>query len=345
MQHLFHQCHRHCFRGCCDWHRKRKAERPAAPVLSNLRVIAAKFLLEVLGAAGAMWGAADVLSLRDTPDGVETTRLVALTVGGVFLVRHWWHAKHWWQHEREFLPVKTIHRRTFRLAFVQIHAAKLVLQVLGGTGAIWGSAEALTLRTQDNATAWRMASMAVGTTFLVRWVFQVVAYCLCLPTLWSNPSLVHMTLLRWHKALVVMFILEVLGAAGAVWGFSEIVTLRTPETNDHWRPIAIAVGFVFLVRWLLHLFDFIRSEQGSDAATAKRQVQEEITHYEEVEYGGDLQLQETSDMESFDASIAMTNMQEEGVPPPQDEQASPTSVHLSRSTPQKRQRKQLSNNE
>lgn len=344
MKQLFHQCYFHCFRGCCDWHRKRSSDRPAAPVVSNLQVIATKFLLEVLGAAGAIWGASDVLFLRATPEGAERARRAALAVGGIFLVRHWWHAKHWWQHEREYLPIKTAHRRTYRLACMQIHVSAFVLQVLGGAGAIWGCAEALTLRTPDNVAAWRRASLAVGAMFLLRWACQTVAYCLYLSALWSNPSSAQMTILRWYEVLVVMLILEVFGAAGAVWGFSEIVTLRNPETNQHWRSIALAVGVIFLARWMFHLFNFVKSERGSDPA--KMPVREETTQYDDVEYGGDLQLQDTSDMESFDASIEMTNSNEEGCTPfAHDEPASPAPTTPPSSTPQKRQRKQLLHNE
>ena len=52
--------------------------------------------------------------------------------------------------------------------------AKFVLEVLGGAGAIWGSSEALTLRTADNsATLWRPIAAAVGGLFFLRWCCQV----------------------------------------------------------------------------------------------------------------------------------------------------------------------------
>ncbi len=48
-------------------------------------------------------------------------------------------------------------------------------------------------------------------------------------------------------------ILQVFGGAGAVWGFSEVIGLRTPETVWLWRPVAQFVGAVFFARWILEL--------------------------------------------------------------------------------------------
>ena len=106
---------------------------------SYLQVIFTKFLLEVCGAAGAVWGSSDVLYLRDTSEGTERVRLVAMLVGGIFLIRWCWHAKHWWNHGRDYLQTKLHHRRTHRLAFFQIHMSKFVLQVLGGEQFYFGS--------------------------------------------------------------------------------------------------------------------------------------------------------------------------------------------------------------
>jgi hypothetical protein len=52
-------------------------------------------------------------------------------------------------------------------------------------------------------------------------------------------------------------VLEVFGGAGAIWGFSEALTLRTPFTVWFWRPAALTVGAIFFVRWILQIRDFI----------------------------------------------------------------------------------------
>ena len=48
-----------------------------------------KFTLEVLGASGAIWGASEVLHLRNSNDEYNNTcwRIVALTIGGFALIR------------------------------------------------------------------------------------------------------------------------------------------------------------------------------------------------------------------------------------------------------------------
>ena len=51
----------------------------------------------------------------------------------------------------------------------------------------------------------------------------------------------------------VKFVLEVLGGAGAVWGSSEAMGLRTSRNVWFFRPLALAVGTVFLIRWLVQL--------------------------------------------------------------------------------------------
>ena len=190
--------------------------------------------------------------------------------------------------------------------------------------------------------------MTVGSMFLIRWTFQIFAYFLYLAALWSNPSSIHMTILRWYEILVVELILEVFGAIGAVWGFSEIITLRNPETIKIWIPIAIGVGVIFLVRWILHLIIFIQSEQESVAANS--QVQAGETRSEEVEdlEVADLQLKETTDTEliettSMDASLEVVETLVEHSSPYSPQPASPTPTNPS--TPQKRQRKQIMDNE
>lgn len=46
------------------------------------------------------------------------------------------------------------------------------------------------------------------------------------------------------------FILEVWGGAGAIWGFSEVVGLRTEDTLYFWRPAAMTLGGLFFIRFI-----------------------------------------------------------------------------------------------
>lgn len=52
--------------------------------------------------------------------------------------------------------------------------------------------------------------------------------------------------------MIVKFILEVMGAAGAVWGFTEILTLRNPQINNLiFRQICMAIFGLFLIRYAI----------------------------------------------------------------------------------------------
>lgn len=242
------------FRDCLKVHRPEHVAMKPFDYLSFFQVFVAKLVLEVCGAAGAIWGCSEFLTLR-TPENSDSWRIVSLTVFGIFLVRFWWHAKHHLEHEREFPPIKLKHRRLHKVSFSQIFSAKLVLELLGAAGAIWGPSDALTLRTAENIEKWRIVScVALGLAGL-RWVLQIFTYCLCfVPFMKKQPNFTK--ILAWCEVLFVRFLLVVLGAIGAVWGFSEIVTLRTPETNYIWRPVSLVFGAIFFVRWILQTIEY-----------------------------------------------------------------------------------------
>lgn len=69
---------------------------------------------------------------------------------------------------------------------------------------------------------------------------------------WDNEESTQMTSKRdfVHLAFecLVKLNLEVFGAAGAVWGFSEVVGLRTADNKNAWQVTAIVVGFIFFLR-------------------------------------------------------------------------------------------------
>jgi hypothetical protein len=67
-------------------------------------------------------------------------------------------------------------------------------------------------------------------------------------------------------------ILQVFGGAGAIWGFSEVVGLRTPETVWFWRPVAQIVGAVFFARWVVEL-DAHMKEENIELFSKSRQLE------------------------------------------------------------------------
>jgi hypothetical protein len=54
----------------------------------------------------------------------------------------------------------------------QIFGAKLVLEVFGGAGAIWGFSEAVGLRVPATIWFWRPCALTFGAIFFVRWLYQ-----------------------------------------------------------------------------------------------------------------------------------------------------------------------------
>jgi len=251
---LFARLYHHSCNGCCNW----KRQKTTGPkYVSFIEKVVSKFILEVMGAAGALWGCADFLNFRDTTAHEENVRALAILFGFIFATRYWWHVKNWWEHERDYLPIESNHR-TDMLAFFQSKLSVFVLQVMGGAGAVWGAAEVVKLRDDSNRTEWTTTATVVGLCFFIRFGLQILGEYK--PMLWSDESSVQMKIHRWFEATAVKFDLEVLGAGGAVWGASEVATLRTVDTLYIWRPVSAIVGFVYTIRWILLLNGFIQSE-------------------------------------------------------------------------------------
>jgi hypothetical protein len=79
-------------------------------------------------------------------------------------------------------------------------------------------------------------------------------------------------------------ILQVFGGAGAVWGFSEVIGLRTPETVWLWRPVAQFVGAVFFARWILELDAHLKEENivlFPRRSSSRQQLEVTVHHDEE----------------------------------------------------------------
>ncbi|KAL7532542.1 hypothetical protein ACHAXR_004693 [Thalassiosira sp. AJA248-18] len=64
------------------------------------------------------------------------------------------------------------------LRLCQIFSAKLVLEVFGGAGAIWGFSEAVGLRVSSTIWFWRPCALTVGAIFFGRWLLQIQDYVL-----------------------------------------------------------------------------------------------------------------------------------------------------------------------
>lgn len=65
------------------------------------------------------------------------------------------------------------------------------------------------------------------------------------------------------QAFAAKLVLEVFGAGGAIWGFSEAIGLRTADTIWFWRPAALCTGLLFLLRWMLQLADCVSMNENT----------------------------------------------------------------------------------
>jgi hypothetical protein len=88
-----------------------------------------------------------------------------------------------------------------------------------------------------NANNWRLISLIVATTTTVTYFF---------PTTKNNHG---------NGLSATAFLLEVLGGAGAVWGFAEISGFRThfncADTYPFWRTTTCCILFLFLIRYVI----------------------------------------------------------------------------------------------
>lgn len=60
-----------------------------------------------------------------------------------------------------------------QIQLFQTYSAKLVLEVFGGGGAIWGFSEVLGLRVESTLWFWRPCATIVAGIFFARWVMQI----------------------------------------------------------------------------------------------------------------------------------------------------------------------------
>lgn len=223
-------------------------------------------VLEVFGGAGAVWGCSEAFGVRGGPNN-DAWRRVCDVVGVICALR-WFYIL---LEDKPESPQSKV-------------LAEFLLQVLGGAGAIWGFSEILGLRVNyppdchdtvkypdgvGNAWApgyetcrntyafWRIVTVCFLAWFWAWWVRGK------LPVLSRLECIQEPGKLGAISTLFSTFVLEVLGAAGAVWGVSEVAgrsghSLRLgwgdehfgQESCDEWRVVCAVTFAVFLPIWL-----------------------------------------------------------------------------------------------
>jgi len=228
------------------------------PIDRAYQIFSAKLVLEVFGGGGAIWGFSEVMTFRNH-DNVWFWRPFAFAIGCIFFARFILQII---DHITELIKGPQEEEKSYKRLF-QIFSARLVLEVFGAGGAIWGSTEALTLRDSETQEFWRKQALIVAAIFICRFCLQVQDYLREMRTditISSNDDKTWMRLLQEFSA---RFVLQVLGGGGAIWGFSEVLTLRNEATVFFWRPCALVIGAIFLWRWILQIIDFASEIKGT----------------------------------------------------------------------------------
>jgi len=226
-------------------------------------------VLEVFGGGGAIWGFSEVVTLRN-PETVHFWRPCAAVFGAVFFTRYCLQFKDLMdEYKGQGSPSKASWSRLF-----QIFSAKIVLEVFGAGGAIWGISEALTLRTHETQEFWRNKAIIVAIIFTIRYFFQMKDYTAeiyreFMGVSIEKPKPKGMQWVRLLQIFSAKLVLEVFGGGGAIWGFSEVLTLRRPETVFFWRPVALTIGFIFFIRWMMQIKDFMNECMGGSSYLQK----------------------------------------------------------------------------
>lgn len=213
-----------------------------------------KLVLEVFGGVGAIWGFSEVLTLRH-PGNENLWRIIALPFGVVFFIR---------LVRGLVIEPSGIEDKSF-FALLKTFGARLILEVFGGGGAIWGYSEICKFRNPETVFYWRPCAAVFGLVFFVRFCVQIADFLRTAKVLETAPSA-----LDHIERFSAMIVLEVFGAGGAIWGFSEACTLRNPENATFWRIQAQIIAVIFCVRFFIHI---VKAMSSSSSTVEKSQVQ------------------------------------------------------------------------
>mmetsp|Transcript_36800 Transcript_36800/g.85958 ORF Transcript_36800/g.85958 Transcript_36800/m.85958 type:complete len:592 (-) Transcript_36800:119-1894(-) len=232
--------------------------RSRASFSRMFQIFSAKLVLEVFGAGGAIWGFSESLTLRN-PQTQEFWRNKAIIVAVIFTFRYFLQMKDYTvEIYNEYMGISNEKPKPTGMQWVrllQIFSARLVLEVFGGAGAIWGFSEVLTLRVPATLYFWRPTALIVGFIFFMRWMMQIKDFIN--ECMGGSSYLKLSTWCRLFQIFTAKLVLEVFGGGGAIWGFSEVLTLRTPATVWFWRPCAATVGAIFFARFILQIKDYM----------------------------------------------------------------------------------------
>jgi len=143
-----------------------------------------------------------------------------------------------------------------------------------------GFSEVLTLRNPVTQELWRFNALTMGFIMFLRYLLQMKDYIISVK---YPDAVIIISKHQWIRLIQVYsakIVLEVFGGGGAIWGFSEVLTLRRPETQEFWRFNASVAAFVFFLRYSMQVFDSL-IEILEDGKVEGARLQKEISLVED----------------------------------------------------------------
>lgn len=227
--------------------------------LKKVCIASRAFLLEVLGGCGAVWGCSEAFNVRGGPNN-DQWRVVSGVVGALCLLR--------WV---------CLHPLSCQISPDLEVLTAFLLQVFGGVGAVWGFAEIVGLRVNyplnchdaqfsGVGDAWAPGYSTCQNTYSF-WRAVVLMAFVWFVLWWQRDHLAGWPKCAWLRRgihLASTFVLEVVGGAGALWGFSEVCgtsghSLRLgwgdryfgQQSFDQWRVACAGVFVLCFMHWLV----------------------------------------------------------------------------------------------
>jgi hypothetical protein len=138
-----------------------------------------------------------------------------------------------------------------------------------------GFSEVLTLRHAGTTELWRFNALTIGFIMFIRYLMQMKDYIISVKYPETVLVISNKQWIRLFQVYAAKLVLEVFGGGGAIWGFSEVLTLRHPGTTEFWRFNASVVAFIFFCRYCCQIFDTlieILEEGKAEAARIEKEI-------------------------------------------------------------------------
>lgn len=203
-----------------------------------------RLVLEVLGFAGPFVAAGELIGEYATDDALKKIVAAMLALGGLR-----WFIK---EITKQNCPDKD--QKSYKSGPVQVIEGifTFILQVPGAMGAIWGGSDVLRVRDEHAEVGWKWASYGAGLIALPLWLMGLFKK----RDKWLSTEGWIPQFFMVYSALV-MFIQQVFGAGGAIWGPSSALGVRpnmvSDDTVDYVAMGAMVLGLFYWGSELLQM--------------------------------------------------------------------------------------------